>query len=92
MKQQREIEGGARLKSSEEIHIRRTCRISHQLNALSVKKQITNKKQRMEYLMQRRKIRHAHDMHALHGKMVQCNLSNLVGIVIPAFNYWVQFI
>ena len=54
----------ARLKSSEEVHIRRTCRISHQLNVLSVKKHNTNKKQRVQYLMQRRKIRHAYVMHA----------------------------
>ena len=63
-KQQRGREGGARLKSAEEVHNRRTCRNSRQLNALSVKKQITNKKQQMQYLMQQDKIRHAHGMHA----------------------------
>ena len=49
-------------KGGEEVHIRNTCRISHQLNALSAKKQITNKKQRMQYLMQRQRIWHADDM------------------------------
>ena len=62
-KQQRGREGGARLKRSEEVYCRITCRSSHQLNVLSVKKQNTNKKQRVQYLMQRRKIGHDHDMH-----------------------------
>ena len=50
-----------------------------------MKKQNTNKKQRMQYLMQRQKIRHAHVCMTWQDGAMQ--LSNLIGIGILAIKY-----